>query len=383
LRGKKRRDNANWQREINGMINSIQIDGYRGFDAFEMTDLGLVNLLVGRNNSGKTSVLEAIYLLTSKGDPMAIWRLLWKRGEQLPEERQREVGPELDICHLFNGHNLQVGSKIVFSAKNESPKRHIELEIAEPSAKDREKYSPRFPLVLNIKGNQVPANTSIPISRKGGMPSEFFEMPRRIRGRFSDDSERAQFITTDSLNANDLVKMWEKIQLTPNENIALSAMQFLDPTIERIASQSVTDHYLGVTRGGFKVKQKGCEQPVPIGSLGDGMWRMLAMAIAISSTSKGPEGGVLLVDEIDTGLHHTAMTQMWELLYNAAKKFGVQIFATTHSSDCVHSLARICSDIRDDEFRVTLHRIESGKKKSVPYSEGEIKMAAERKIEVR
>ncbi len=55
------------------MIHSIEIDGYRGFDRFEMNDLGLVNLLVGRNNSGKTSVLEAIYLLTSKGDPTAIW----------------------------------------------------------------------------------------------------------------------------------------------------------------------------------------------------------------------------------------------------------------------------------------------------------------------
>ena len=364
------------------MIHSIEIDGYRGFDHFEMNDLGLVNLLVGRNNSGKTSVLEAIYLLTSKGDPTAIWQLLWKRGEQLPEERQREVGPELDICHLFNGHNLQLGSKLVFSAKNETPKRSLEFEIAEPTAKDREKYSARFPFVMHIKGNQVPPGTSIPISRKGGMSSEFFDMPRRLRGRVSDDSDRAQFITTDSLTSGELVKMWEKISLTPNENLALSAMKFLDPTIERIASQSVSDHYYPSTRGGFKVKQSNHEQPVPIGSLGDGMWRMLAMAIAISS-SKGADGGVLLVDEIDTGLHHTAMTQMWELLYNAAKEFGVQIFATTHSSDCVHSLAKICSNVPRDKFRVTLQRIESGKKRSVPYSEGEIKMAAERKIEVR
>ncbi len=364
------------------MINAIEIDGYRGFERFEMNNLGLVNLLVGRNNSGKTSVLEALYLLTSKGDPSAMWQLLWKRGEQLPEERQQD-GPELDICHLFHGHNLQVGSKIVFAAKNQSPKRLIEMEVAEPTAKDREKYSPRFPLVLHIRGSQVPPNTSIPISRKGGISPEFFDMPRRMRGRVSDFSDRAQFITTDSLDASELVKMWEKIQLTPHENIALNAMQFLDPTIERIASQSVSDRYLGVNRGGFKIKQTGREQPVPIGSLGDGMWRMLAMAIALSTTSKGSEGGVLLVDEIDTGLHHTAMTQMWELLYNAAKQFGVQIFATTHSSDCVHSLAKICSDSPNGPFPVTLHRIESGKNKSVPYSEAEIKMAAERKIEVR
>ena len=76
------------------MIHSIEIEGYRGFDRFEMADLGLINLLVGGNNSGKTSVLEAIYLLTSRGDPGSIWQLLWRRGEQLPDDRPREIGPK-------------------------------------------------------------------------------------------------------------------------------------------------------------------------------------------------------------------------------------------------------------------------------------------------
>ena len=375
--------NARERNEGACMINSIEIEGYRGFDRFEMADLGLVNLLVGRNNSGKTSVLEAIYLLTSKGDPAAIWQLLWKRGEQLPEERPRpEAGPELDVCHLFYGHDLHIGSKIVLSAKNQSPKRSLEFEIAEPTAKERERLVfPRFSLVMHIKGSQMQAPGLLPITRKGGLSSEVFEMPRRMRSRFSDDSERAQYITTDSMTPQELTKMWDKIVLTPNESLALNAMKFLDPSIERIAAQSMGE-YFNVSRGGFKVKQSGRDQPIPIGSLGDGMWRMLAMAVAISY-SKGAEGGVLLVDEIDTGLHYTAMEEMWRLLYNAAKSFGVQIFATTHSSDCVNSLAKICNALPQEKDRVTLQRIESGKKKAVPYSEGEIKMAAEHKIEVR
>lgn len=361
------------------MINSIEIQGFRGFERFEMTDLGLVNLLVGRNNSGKTSVLEAIYLLTSKGDPQAIWQLLWRRGEQFAEERARD-NPELDICHLFNGHVLQLGSKIVFSAKNQSPKRSIEFEISEPTAKDRERFAPRFPLVMHVKGNHIQAST-LPITRKGGLPYDAIEMPRRLRGRVIDDSDRAQFITTDSLDSNELVKMWNKISLTPHEHLALEAMSFLDPSIERIASQSIGE-YINYSRGGFKVKQKGRELPVPIGSFGEGVWRMLAMSIAIAYAS-GTEGGVLLVDEIDTGLHYTALTKMWKLLYKAAKEFGVQIFATTHSSDCVESLAQICSGGQDAKHRVTLQRIEAGKEKSIPFSEGEIKMAAEHKMEIR
>jgi AAA15 family ATPase/GTPase len=105
---------------------------------------------------------------------------------------------------------------------------------------------------------------------------------------------------------------------------------------------------------------------------------MLAMAITIARS----KDGVLLIDEIDTGLHYTVMTEMWELLYNASKALNVQIFATTHSSDCINSLAKICNT-QDQNNPITLNRIEAGKKKSVPYTEGEIKMAAERGIETR
>src|SRR6266704_3252060 len=65
------------------MISAIQIRGYRAFHDFEMGSLGRINLLVGTNNSGKTSVLEAIYLLISRGDPLALWQIVWRRGERL------------------------------------------------------------------------------------------------------------------------------------------------------------------------------------------------------------------------------------------------------------------------------------------------------------
>ncbi len=63
------------------MISSIHIEGFRGFERFDMEELGHVNLLVGTNNSGKTSLLEALHLLTSRADPRALWKILWRRGE--------------------------------------------------------------------------------------------------------------------------------------------------------------------------------------------------------------------------------------------------------------------------------------------------------------
>jgi AAA domain, putative AbiEii toxin, Type IV TA system len=93
--------------------------------------------------------------------------------------------------------------------------------------------------------------------------------------------------------------MWNDISLTESEQRVLSALRFIDPDIERIAPVVMPSYFYGyVSRGGFKVKLKRTAFPIPIGSLGDGIWRMLAMAIALIRA----RGGILLIDEIDTGL---------------------------------------------------------------------------------
>jgi len=76
------------------------------------------------------------------------------------------------------------------------------------------------------------------------------------------------------------------------------------------------------------------------------------------------------------------MSQMWRLIFNAAKELDVQVFATTHSYDCVYSLAQICND-PDGSNSVTVQRIEPGKSTAVPYDQDEIAVAAHREIEVR
>src|SRR5437016_5725546 len=120
------------------MISSIRIQGYRGFEQFEMRGLARVNLLVGTNNSGKTSVLEAIHLLSSTGDPAALWQLLWRRGERLPPSVQavpdrplRRPQVELDVSHLFYGHDAQSGRVIQIHAQNENHERNVEYSVSE------------------------------------------------------------------------------------------------------------------------------------------------------------------------------------------------------------------------------------------------------------
>ena len=85
------------------------------------------------------------------------------------------------------------------------------------------------------------------------------------------------------------------------------------------------------------VKLKGAEEPVPIGSLGDGFWRMFGLILAMVNL----ENGILLIDEIDSGFHFTVMTDMWKFVWEIAKKLNIQVFATTHSRDCLQSLAEL------------------------------------------
>jgi hypothetical protein len=366
------------------MISSFHIENYRGFSRLDMADLGQVNLIVGKNNSGKTSVLEALHLLTSRGDIGALWQLLWRRGERFsaPLDPQRPQA-EVDISHLFTGHELHAGSRFELRTKNHTPETSITFEVVEVNPKEQMELSDDLPvpfprLALQISGRPTPTVQNIPLSRQGGITPEFMNSPHSTRR--TGDPIPVQYVATESLNWTELIGLWNKIQLTPHEDLIISALKFLDSDLERIAAVVPAQQFFQITqRGGFIIKRKNHNQPVPIGSMGDGMWRMLSMAIAITQS----KGGVLLVDEIDTGLHYTAMADMWRLIFAAAIEFQVQVFATTHSYDCVHSLATVCTPDMDPSHRVSIQRIEAGKPKAIPYDETEIKLAAERKLEVR
>ncbi len=317
---------------------------------------------------------------------MALWQVLWRRGERVPGSSSRRPQTELDVSHLFTGHDTHIGSKFSISAVNQSPERSVTFSIGEYNPKqqlnDRPVQDTLLPsrLVLQVKGNPAPAVATISLTRTLGILPDSLEVPsQRLRRRSSEDNP-SQFITADSLDSDDLISLWDRIALSKNEDLVLRALRFLDPDIERIAAQATTQNlYGGAFRGGFIVKSRGYEQPIPIGSFGDGMWRLLAMAIAISQC----KDGVLLVDEIDTGLHYSVLPDMWRLIMESARDLGVQVFATTHSSDCIAALASVCASDHLLSDSTTLHRVERNSRHAISYGGSEIRMAAERQVEVR
>ena len=122
------------------MIHQLDIDSFRGFSALSIRELGQVNLLVGRNNCGKTSVLEAIHMLVATGDPSSIWHIATRRGEYVSSERQPKArGPEIDISQLFHGHELRPDSRFVIADDSER-KVEATIESAEEPSPSPEPY---------------------------------------------------------------------------------------------------------------------------------------------------------------------------------------------------------------------------------------------------
>ena len=370
------------------MIRSITVDGFRGFDHFEMGDLGRVNLLVGTNNCGKTSVLEAIQILTS-WPIRSIWSTLSRRGERLTDESDNRRRIEGDVCHLFRGHVLDVGSEFQLRGKNDSAGGSLTATIqerrldgdsqSEALFEEEEDYPGSLSLLLKGEGF-VRVDEELPLSRRGGLSSDLL---RRLRSAQDDATPSTRFITTAPMSPNQVVSMYEDVVLTPEEDRVIQALKTIEPTIERIATTTSKESRLyggsSEERGGIVVKCSDIDQRIPIGSLGDGIWRMLGLALSLVRA----ENGVLLIDEIDTGFHHTVMSDMWKMVCETAKRLNVQVFATTHSHDAVDSLATISSADVNEGSDVTIQRIERDQQRAVAFTEQEIVVASERRIEVR
>ena len=352
------------------MIRSLDITGFRAFERLTMRGLERVNLLVGKNNCGKTSVLEAIQFLASQGDPYTLWEAMFRRGEQITDpEAERGYGGQADISHLFHGHVLDIGRSFEIWQRNGGEPESVTASVGEPNPEelgqaelfdDPDGPTTGLHLALKWRCGDDRAGQTIPLRRTGSHVAEDYALAARsFRRQFRGAAERrpVRFVTTASLGKGQAAAMWNQIAATEYEEKVLAALQVVEPRIERIvALPGVPSTYRdGADRGGFVVRIAEVGPRVPIGSMGDGIWRMLGLSMSLATA----RGGLLLVDEIDTGLHYTVMRDMWRLVLETANRLNLQVFATTHSLDCWLSLADVINGEPDLKRQVAVHRIES------------------------
>lgn len=378
------------------MLKTVKIENFRGFKSFELQQLGRVNLLVGMNNSGKTSILEAIQLLCSRNNLETLAEAMTNRGEYFWSDDGRG-SRELDIRHLFYGHQIQLGSKFSISGMNDNSQQEVVASIAvrRNSSRQTDERSPNQISLFSLfdEGVDEFKGLSFIVQWTHGQDTEIVPLSLSPDTSLSINSARSsfrrntdmgftktQFVTSSSLTIQKMIELFNQVVLTPEEALVQEALQTIEPKIERIASISPQRFKSTLdSRGGFVVRLSDSTQRVPIGSMGDGIWRILGLALSCVCA----RDGFLFVDEIDTGFHFTAMSDMWKLIWKTATRLNVQVFATTHNSDCWTSLANLAAQEEKTDDGMTIQRIERDKETSVVFTEPEIVIAAERGIEVR
>lgn len=374
------------------LITRIGLENYRGFPKYEIRNLSCVNLLVGKNNCGKTSILEAVQLLASGGDPLVFSRTALARGEVSihSEVSERYPRQEPEISHLFCGHRLFPGAS--FGLRTDSKWGDLIVSIVEATQdtlfpEQRTLFSETDHIegievgqvfVLEIRnGRDTGRPIRIPVSERGTLHPDSL----RRRGYFPTPNKTTavQFITPDSLLPGSMGEMWDQVILEGRENEVISALRILEPKLENVFFLSGERSYRFGNRAGVLVAFEGEKHRVPLGSFGEGMRRFLALSLSLINSA----GGVLLVDEIDTGLHWSVMQDMWRLVIAAAKNSQVQVFATTHSFDCLQGLSSLCEREPGLAAQVSLQKIDPELDASVALDAEHIALAMEQDIEVR
>lgn len=366
------------------MFQSVRIRGFRGLRDFSMGNLGRINLLVGKNNSGKSSVLEGLELLSSRGSVRTLWNATSRRGERFWVEDERTRYPEGDVSHIFHGHTIERDSRVEVSALSSSGGEAVTIAVVPRETEETSSFEDQGSLPLGDELN-------LQIQWKNGRPVSTIELPLSPRGGISNrnvmrrlvdvtDAPSIQFISTAALSIDEVLCLFDAVVLTPEEELLVQALKTIEPSIERIASiGSDRTRYTNSRQGAIVVKTKDFRDRIPIGSMGDGMWRMLGIALALVNA----ENGILLIDEVDTGLHYSVLSSMWRLVHRTSERLNVQVFATTHSRDCYESLAAISRDDVSENSVVTIQRIKEGSETAIAFTEQEIVAASERGIEVR
>jgi hypothetical protein len=380
------------------MLTSLEIKGFRTFGHLRIDDLARVNLFVGSNNSGKTSVLEAGEILLAGGRPWVLLRSPTRRGDGFMPE-SRGTGQTVDIRHLFHGRDLGIGAKFVIQGEG-SRNRHVRCEIVEGSSESEPSTQTEMPLgsetgpsgsrgfqqeiplalletplAIAISGDQTNATRVLGLTEGGGLPISSVVAGRRLGG---DDGEEVPFNFVGTSDPEyRLAPLWDQIVLTPNEEKVTEALQIIEPLIERVASLS-----RATGRGApspIVVRLRGSDVRVPIGSMGDGIKRLLVLSVNLATSA----GGCLFVDEIDTGLHYSVIAKMWQLIIETARRLDVQVFASTHSLDCLQAFARVCEEKPDLAGEVATYRIQKDQERATRYAASELALAVRHEMEIR
>lgn len=313
------------------MYSEFEISHFRGISHLKVQGLSLINLIVGRNNSGKTSLLEAVFLLGGGADARLPSTLGQLRGQQVvPQSIEAVWRP------LF--YQLRSDQKVVLRGlwENEPCVRALELAVTTANTTPSVTTTTMPPDSPNGVGAAPIRGAITGLTVTFHLPTGSFEAEVSVdagSGQIHATSQPAgDFVRTTLLSArafSSLVRNAQQFSQALREKLdasVLEGIRLIDPSIQRI-------EVLYESGGPALYVDTGLDALVPLAVCGEGLVRLFSIAVELL----GVRGGVLLIDEIDNGLHYSVMPQLWRLLGSLCRKHQVQVFATTHNEELLFS----------------------------------------------
>jgi len=374
-------------------VRGLTLHGFRSFERYELPNLTRVTLLVGSNNSGKTSVLEAIELLATRGMPRELAQAAMRRSRGIGRpvmpgdhswQDSHTVGH--DVSQWFFGHEISAGSSFSIEVDGSVPSLHVAVHESSTVPETARRRRPSFSgedmddlFLVYGTGSESSDRLAIPITRDGLLLSRLSRL-RAFSNRIPDSGSvvgPVAYMDTDGVRPEALQETWGRVVRAGREHEVVDVLRVVEPRLSSI-------HFVPSTgRGRFSLDEillgfSGSGIRIPLGSHGEGTRRLLGLALSLIEA----EGGFLLIDEIDTGLHWQVLPAVWRIVVTGARKFGTQVLATSHSLDCLHGFE---GAVRGDPelADVSVQRIDRGHARAVEMPGRLLQTIVRRGVEVR
>lgn len=344
------------------MLERIHIANFRRFRKLEVPRTTRINVITGRNNAGKTSLLEAIFLLSSGGNPSGVNIGRYLRG--LAEDTQKAAAvPEILWKPMFSA--LDTGAPIQIAAHHAdsglisvkvSLKKNVEAWHAEDAPSDNL-------LTMRYCNNEQIADNIYHVDDVG------VKFKTRSRSDATIPFIAAILLSHLDTSGSEAASRLGVLRKQKRGDMVLKALQVIEPRLQSIEENSAS--------GSPMIwGDVGLPELVPLPVMGGGMVRVASLVLAMAMA----EGGVFLVDEIENGVHHSVLSDVWRVIDDASRRLNTQVFATTHSYECLRAAA---SAIEGDDL--SIHRLEVNEDESrcVTLDRSQIDSVVEYGMEVR